>query len=121
LEHALASAYLNDQRIEIAIEILEHVVVIQKETLDEKDHFRLTSEHELARAYLNNRQVENAIEILEYVVVVQKETLDEKDHFRLNSEHLRFSMFIRSSATLGPLGLEPVLRRKEEEIIRGIP
>ncbi|KAF5229798.1 hypothetical protein FANTH_14071, partial [Fusarium anthophilum] len=34
-EHALASAYLNDRRIEDAIRIFEHVVEVQKETLDE--------------------------------------------------------------------------------------
>ncbi|KAI3571337.1 hypothetical protein IWW34DRAFT_639515, partial [Fusarium oxysporum f. sp. albedinis] len=51
-EHALASAYLNERRIKDAIKMLEHVVAVRTETLDEKDHLRLTSEHELARAYL---------------------------------------------------------------------
>uniref|UniRef100_A0A8H7NHZ5 Nucleoside phosphorylase domain-containing protein n=1 Tax=Bionectria ochroleuca TaxID=29856 RepID=A0A8H7NHZ5_BIOOC len=99
-EHALARAYLDDRRIKDAIEIFEHVVAIKdaieifehvvavrKETLDEKDHFRLTSEHALASAYLDDRRIKDAIEIFEHVVTVQKETLDEKDHFRLTSEH----------------------------------
>ncbi|KAH7016552.1 uncharacterized protein B0I36DRAFT_436186 [Microdochium trichocladiopsis] len=62
-------------------------LAVERETLDEKDHDRLTSEHELARAYLNNRRIKEVIEMFEYVVAVQRETLDEKDHSRLASEH----------------------------------
>ncbi|KAG7433975.1 Regulatory protein AfsR [Fusarium oxysporum f. sp. raphani] len=85
-EHALATAYLNDRRINDAIKMLEHVVAVRKETLDEKDHDRLASEHVLANAYLNDQRIKDAIEILEHVVAIQKEILDEKDYSRLTSE-----------------------------------
>ncbi|KAM0393287.1 hypothetical protein ACHAPZ_010240 [Fusarium culmorum] len=56
-----------------AIKMLEHIVEVQKETLDEKDHSQLASEHELARAYLDNRQIKDAIKILEHVVAIEAE------------------------------------------------
>ncbi|EWY97259.1 hypothetical protein FOYG_05727 [Fusarium oxysporum NRRL 32931] len=96
-EFELAIAYLDDRRIKDAIEILEHVVAdaieilehvvaVRKETLDEKDHYRLASEHELASAYRKDRRIKDAIEILEHVVAVWAEMLDEKDYYRLTSE-----------------------------------
>ena len=39
LEHTLASVYLDDRRINNLIKILKHVVVVQKETLDNKDYY----------------------------------------------------------------------------------
>ncbi|KAK6850534.1 hypothetical protein PG987_000168 [Apiospora arundinis] len=90
----LASTYLSVRRIPEAIEMLEHVVEVQKTTLDEKDHSRLASEHALASAYLSDRRIPEAIEMLEHVVEVQKTTLDEKDHSRLASEHALASAYL---------------------------
>lgn len=67
-EHALASACLDDGRIENAIKILGYVVSVEKETLDEKDHDQLASEHELAGAYLSDRRIKDAIKVFEHVV-----------------------------------------------------
>ncbi|KAH7150682.1 hypothetical protein DER46DRAFT_470939, partial [Fusarium sp. MPI-SDFR-AT-0072] len=75
-------------RIKDAIEILEHVVAVHKQTPEEKDHSRLTSEHALATAYLYDQRIKDAIKMLEHVVAVQKETLDEKDSSRQRSVDL---------------------------------
>ncbi|KAB5511632.1 hypothetical protein GE09DRAFT_1269934 [Coniochaeta sp. 2T2.1] len=55
-EHELASAYLDDRRINEAIEILEHVVAVER-TLAEDDHSRLASEHALAYTYLTDKRL----------------------------------------------------------------
>lgn len=84
-EYEPACAYLNDRRIEDAIEIFEHVVAVRKETLDEKDHYRLESEHALARAYLDDRRIKDAIEILGRIVALESEILAHDDPRRLLS------------------------------------
>ena len=53
-QHKLASAYLENRQIDKAIELLEHVVEVQKK-LAEDHPDRLTSQHELACAYQARR------------------------------------------------------------------
>ncbi|KAH6646194.1 hypothetical protein BKA67DRAFT_525928 [Truncatella angustata] len=81
---------LTDRRFKEAVRCFEEMCGWEGEeekTLDEKDHFRLSSEQVLAGAYLNDRRIKEAIEMLEHVVSVRRKTLDEKDHSRLSSEH----------------------------------
>nr|WNT93879.1 putative transcriptional regulator [Emericellopsis sp.] len=70
-----------------AIEVLEHVVAIRKETLAETHPSRLASEHALAMAYRANGQVTKAIEVLEHVVAIKQEILAETHPDRLASQH----------------------------------
>ncbi|KAJ3498241.1 hypothetical protein NLG97_g1281 [Lecanicillium saksenae] len=117
-QHKLARAYqANGQvtkAIEVleyvveAIEVLEHVVAIQKETLAETHPDRLASQHVLAGAYQANGQVTEAIEVLEHVVAIRKESLAETHPSRLASQHLETTtqntnyeiLFTRSYITL---------------------
>ena len=70
-----------------AVERLEHVVAVEKETLAEDHPDRLASQHALARAYRADGQVREAVELLEHVVAVRKETLAEDHPSRLASRH----------------------------------
>ncbi|KAH8742299.1 hypothetical protein F5883DRAFT_671857, partial [Diaporthe sp. PMI_573] len=74
--------------VSTVLEILEHVVTVEKRTVPEEDHERFNSEHELARAYLYNRRIKDAIEILEHVVELEKGLLAEDDPDRLISQDL---------------------------------
>ena len=82
--------------------ILEHIVEVQKRTLEKNDDKRITSEYTLAGAYLNSRlrsecvlgealleggQVGEALTILENVVVIQQRAFKEDDYLRLLSEY----------------------------------
>ncbi|KAH7016518.1 uncharacterized protein B0I36DRAFT_254159, partial [Microdochium trichocladiopsis] len=78
-----------------AIEMLEHVVAVQRETLDEKDYSRLTSEHELARAYLADRRIKEAIEMLEHVVAIEAQIYAEDDPERVLSVALLADAYIQ--------------------------
>lgn len=74
-QHALALAYQANGQAKEAVELLEHVVAVEKEMLAD----RLASQHALALAYRANGQAKEAVELLEHVVVVEKEVLAE-DH-----------------------------------------
>ena len=58
-----------------AVELLEHVVAIEKEVLAEDHPSRLASQHALAGAYEANGQVSKAVELLEHVVAIQEQVL----------------------------------------------
>lgn len=60
-------------------------MAVRKETLDEKDYYRLASEHQLACAYLNDGRIKDAIEILERIVALESEILVHDDPRRLLS------------------------------------
>ncbi|KAH7239940.1 uncharacterized protein BKA55DRAFT_576794 [Fusarium redolens] len=75
--------------------MLEHVVAVQKETLDEKDYLRLASEHILATAYLGNQRIKEAIKILEHVVAIKAEMLAENNPSRQLSVNLLQDCFKR--------------------------
>ncbi|TRX89188.1 hypothetical protein FHL15_009886 [Xylaria flabelliformis] len=88
--HALAISYDANRQKPEAINLLEHVVKIEKTTLAEDHPDRLTSEHALAIAYTSQRsskQLLKAVELLEHVVKVQKTTLAEDHPNRLTSEY----------------------------------
>ncbi|KAK1623460.1 hypothetical protein BDP81DRAFT_331962, partial [Colletotrichum phormii] len=86
-QHELACAYQADGRVKDAIKLLEHVVEVEKTTLDKGHPDRLTSQHELARAYQADWRVKDAIKLLEHVVEVRKTTLNEEHRYRLASQH----------------------------------
>jgi len=83
----LSAAYLANWKVKKAVELLEHVVKIEKTTLVEDHPSRLASQHELARAYIANQQVKEAIELLEHVVKIKETTLAEDHPSRRVSEH----------------------------------
>lgn len=54
----LASAFLYNKQVTKAVELLEHIVEVNKSTLarEETDHDLVTAQHELAKAYRANGQ-----------------------------------------------------------------
>ncbi|KAL6410643.1 Nephrocystin-3 [Ilyonectria robusta] len=87
LEFWVGRCLLVDGRTQEAINLLEHVVGIQKRTLVETDLSRLSSQHSLARAYRADRRVKDAVSLQGYVVKIYKETLPEDHSDRLTSQH----------------------------------
>ncbi|WYZ46326.1 hypothetical protein EsH8_IX_000551 [Colletotrichum jinshuiense] len=85
-QYELAWAYQEDGRVKEAIKLLEHVVEVQRTTLDEGHLDQLASQHTLAWAYKSDGRVKEAIKLLEYVVEVRK-TLDEGHTDQLASQH----------------------------------
>ncbi|RYP36178.1 hypothetical protein DL767_003510 [Monosporascus sp. MG133] len=86
--HELAIAYRANGQVKEAIELLEHIVAIEKIKLAENHPDRLASQHELATAYKVNGQVKEAIELLEHIVAVRETTLTENHPYRLASQHV---------------------------------
>ncbi|KAJ6113349.1 hypothetical protein N7523_006666 [Penicillium sp. IBT 18751x] len=86
-QHELARAHLFNGQIKQAVELLEHVVAVEGETLGEDDPSRLASQHELAEAYKSNGKIERAVNLLEYVVAVEGGTLGDENPNRLASQH----------------------------------
>ena len=86
IQHLLGACLLENRLDLEAIELLEHVVEVEK-ALPENHPDRLASQHELAYAYNNNGQITEAIELLEHVVEVKK-ALPENHLGRLASQHM---------------------------------
>ncbi len=113
-EHELARAYLANNQVKKAVEVLENVVKIKATTLEPEDRDRLVSEHELARAYLEDRQVKRAIELLENVVQIKATTLEPEDRVRLVSEYeLARALFSNGEAARATKLLEKVVETSE--------
>ena len=77
-QHALAQAYRANGQVKEAIELLQHVVTIQK-TLAEDHPNRLASQYALAKACQDNGQVEEAVKLKQYITAIQNKKLAE-DH-----------------------------------------
>lgn len=86
-QHELARYYHATGWIEQALELFEHVVAVEKNTLDEEHPDRLASQHELARAYQSDGQIKKAVELLEHVVAIKERTFHEEHPDRLASQH----------------------------------
>lgn len=85
-QHALAGAYRANGRVKEAVELLEHVVAVQKEALAEDHPSQLASQHELARIYWANGQFETAVQLLEHDVLVKRIKIHEGQPSRQVSE-----------------------------------
>ncbi|KAI1277759.1 hypothetical protein F5Y07DRAFT_398312 [Xylaria sp. FL0933] len=111
-KHMLAIAYMKNGNFPRAIELLEHVVEIEKR-LDMADLKRVESQHELAAAYLMNKQTEMAIQLLKHIVETEA-VLPETDSSRLISLQLlggAYSMDGQSEMAIKLL--EPVVKIRE--------
>jgi tetratricopeptide (TPR) repeat protein len=69
-----------------AVKLLEHVVKIQRTTLDDCHPDQLISQHALAVAYRANRQTRQAVELLEHIVEIREATLGDRHPDRLASQ-----------------------------------
>ncbi|KAI1345679.1 hypothetical protein F5Y01DRAFT_47282 [Xylaria sp. FL0043] len=119
-QHMLAIAYMKNGNFPKAIELLEHVVEIEKR-LDMADLKRVESQHELAAAYLMNKQTEVAIQLLKHIVETEA-VLPETDSSRLISLQLlggAYSMDGQSEMAIKLL--EPVVKIREEALERTHP
>ncbi|TQV93583.1 kinesin light chain 1 and [Cordyceps javanica] len=88
LGHTAGLCLRVDGRTIEAVEVLELIATIRKETLAETHPSRLASQHALAIAYQANGQVKEAIQVLEHVVAIRKETLAKTHPSRLASQHM---------------------------------
>ncbi|CEJ62356.1 hypothetical protein PMG11_10857 [Penicillium brasilianum] len=86
-EHELGRLGHSAGQIKQALELLEHGIAVEENTLDEKHPDRLASQHELARAYQSDGQIKKAVELLEHVVVIKERTFHEEHPDRLASQH----------------------------------
>ncbi|KAI0119738.1 acyl transferase/acyl hydrolase/lysophospholipase [Daldinia grandis] len=80
----LGISYLENNQVELAIELFEHIVSVQK-ALAEDHADRLYSETWLGKAYVWGGRINEAIEMFEHVVKVQQ-ALTEDNIDRLTSE-----------------------------------
>ncbi|EMD61326.1 hypothetical protein GGP41_003958 [Bipolaris sorokiniana] len=71
LQRDLVMAYKNNGQTKEAIELLEHVVQVEKTILPETRPDRLASQRGLATVYWDNGQIKEAIDLIEHVVKVQ--------------------------------------------------
>jgi hypothetical protein len=85
-QHELASAYQANGQVKDAVQLLEHVVAIEKRVLAEEHPSRLASQHNLASAYQANGQVKDAVQLLEHVIAIEKRVLAEDHPDRLASQ-----------------------------------
>ncbi|KAH7259194.1 uncharacterized protein BKA55DRAFT_591966 [Fusarium redolens] len=115
-ERLLEDAYAHVQRVNDAIEILEHVVDVQK-GLDEEDPVRLQAEHGLAAANLANGQIEEAIDALEHIVAVRERTLQATHTDCLGSRMLLGAAFLESGQTENAMELFESLKSTSMEIL----
>ncbi|KAM0260847.1 hypothetical protein ACHAPA_010062 [Fusarium lateritium] len=78
---------LVDGRVTEAVELLEHVVAVEKTTLAENHSSQLASQCALAVAYKANGQIAEALKLLEHVVHIGEMTLVEDHPDRLAAQH----------------------------------
>ncbi|KAL2887388.1 pyruvate kinase [Ceratocystis lukuohia] len=97
VQHELAGAYLENQDLEKAMSLLEHVVATREKTFTVDHPSRLTSQYTLARAYLDDNQVEKAIALLEHVVAIREKTVAVDDPSRLSSQHVLARAYLRDN------------------------
>ena len=71
-QYTLACAYLENEQVSEAIELLKHVVKVE-EKLAEDDPDRLASQRVLAHAYRANGQTDKAMEIEDTLISDQSE------------------------------------------------
>ncbi|KAK1051001.1 hypothetical protein LTR74_016905 [Friedmanniomyces endolithicus] len=91
VQYLLALAYQENGKVKEALELLEHVVLVEERSAE--DHpGRLASQHALAIAYRANGQVTNAVELLKHVVRVKQGNLRPNHPSRTVSEQLLASM-----------------------------
>ncbi|KAF2629466.1 hypothetical protein BU25DRAFT_296318, partial [Macroventuria anomochaeta] len=79
-------AYLSDEQVKEAVEIMERVVAVEDEVLAAHHPDRQSSQHVLAVAYPQDGQMQKAIKLLERVVEAQ-EMLEPENLLRLVSQH----------------------------------
>jgi tetratricopeptide (TPR) repeat protein len=100
-----------------AVQIFEHIVKIQAQTLAENHPDRLASQHELARAYLVNGQVREAVRLLEYVVKTRAQTLAENHSIRLTSQHVLAGAYLANGQVREAVRLlEHVVKIREQTL-----
>jgi tetratricopeptide (TPR) repeat protein len=101
-----------DGRIKEAVKLLEDCFQL-RDTLDEDNPDRLSSQHVLAGAYLQDRQVQKAVELLEHIVRVE-EVLAEDRPDRLASQHVLASAYLEDRQVQKAVDLlEHVVRVRE--------
>jgi tetratricopeptide (TPR) repeat protein len=87
LYHLLAQSHYLSGHWKMAVNLMEQVVEIRRETLDETHRNRLASQHVLAMAFRENGQTKEAVKLLEHVVKIRKATQAETHPSRLASQH----------------------------------
>jgi tetratricopeptide (TPR) repeat protein len=113
-KHTLATAYIESRRVPEAIEILEHVIQIQKKVLIQDHHSLLASQHALACAYLDDGRTLAAIEILEHVVQIEEKVLAEDHPTRLASQHALAHAYLEDARASAAIEIfEHVVHRNE--------
>jgi tetratricopeptide (TPR) repeat protein len=101
-----------DGRTKEAVKLLEDCCQL-RDTLDEDNPDRLTSQHVLACAYIIDRQVQKAVQLLEHVVRV-REVLAEDHPDRLASQHELASAYLEDKQVQKAVELlEHVVRVQE--------
>ncbi|KAG9494769.1 hypothetical protein J7337_013908 [Fusarium musae] len=90
----LATAYLETELQEKAMEILQAIVDFEKRILAEDDPTLLTSQHVLASAYLRIGQAQKSVDILKLVTNIEQQTLAENDPSRLAGQHALAEAYI---------------------------
>ncbi|KAF5236404.1 hypothetical protein FAUST_6554 [Fusarium austroamericanum] len=114
--------FLVDGRVTEAVELLEHVVTIQKIMLAEDHPSRLASQHELAGAYKADGQTKKAVQLLEHVVKVRETTLAENHPDRLASQHVLAGVYKANGQVAEAVELlEHVVARKREIMLPSHP
>ncbi|KAM0294558.1 hypothetical protein ACHAO9_000991 [Fusarium lateritium] len=76
-----------DGRVTEAVELLEHVVAVEKTTLAENHPSQLASQYALAGVYEANGQIAEAVKLLEHIVAIEKIMLVENHPSRLAAQH----------------------------------
>jgi tetratricopeptide (TPR) repeat protein len=86
-QHSLALAYFENRQFEESVQLLEHVIAIEEQTLSGEDPSTFESQHALAMAYSSNGQSKEAIQLLERISRIEAKTLEDEHPSRLKSQH----------------------------------
>jgi tetratricopeptide (TPR) repeat protein len=86
LYHLLAQSRYFSGHHKMAVDLMEQVVKIRRETLAEIHPSRVLSEHLLAVVYYKSGQIDEARKLLEHIVKIRRKTLSETHPYLLDSQ-----------------------------------
>lgn len=114
-EFMLALTYLNDRRLDRALELLTYVHNTRKQILREDDHVLLESQQALARAQIAHGRPDAGLALMTHVSNIRNQKLSDSHPDRLNTRHVLAMAYVEANRPAKATTiLEDVIRMDEE-------